>query len=274
MKQEGDVAMFPNKNPIVSSESRGIEKLQFNTKDFLEIDERYESEVQLYSKKVEVLTSLLYRAISLLESHQLRINPTQKIYIETGVPAINPKLNTQLAQLKFFEVNSTLTKHMSAWFNLIQFYSRCLYTSYNDKKFLRMKAQTWNSEVKDMHPLMNFYLGGQFGERVKNEVRISDGMVDHVVDGIPIEDKLLKKSKHEDIELVISELFHEHLDQVNRQSGISGFSILCVVDIRTDVKQNRIKSSPLAKCFRIFFENSCWYAVFIFQAFTKSPSQI
>ena len=53
---------------------------------------------------------------------------------------------------------------------------------------------------------------------------------------------------------------------------MSGYGILNIVDVRENIKNNTINASPIPKVFKIFYENNCWIGVFIFQAFTKTPS--
>ncbi len=53
---------------------------------------------------------------------------------------------------------------------------------------------------------------------------------------------------------------------------MTGYGILNIVDVRESIKSNIIYASLIPKVFKIFYENNCWIAVFIFQAFTKTPS--
>ena len=103
---------------------------------------------------------------------------------------------------------------------------------------------------------------------------ISDGHADHWVDNVPIEDKLLKSEKKIGNNNLIEELYPKYKKQLLREAGKSGYAILIIVDIREGIKKNTTILHPLKNCVMIFFENGIWTAVFLFQAFTKTPSAL
>ena len=147
-----------------------------------------------------------------------------------------------------------------------------LNTSFNNKQLLREEAQNWKNEPKDMSPWVSTNFSRIYKEKFRDKTKISDGDCDHWVENIPIEDKLLKTSNKEEINEIIEELYEKHKNQIIRESGMSGYGILNIVDVRENIKNNIINASPIPKVFKIFYENNCWIGVFIFQAFTKTPS--
>ena len=74
--------------------------------------------------------------------------------------------------------------------------------------------------------------------------------------------------------LEIEEKYQKHKKQILREGGSSGCIILILADIREEIKSNKYHAKIPKKCFKIFFENDIWIAVFLFQAFTKTPSKV
>ena len=146
--------------------------------------------------------------------------------------------------------------------------------SYKRKDIFRASAQSWSREMKDMQPWFNILIGIRFGDRYKEEAQISDGKVEHWVDNIPIEDKLIRSNDKLSDENIIEEKYQKHKKQILREGGDVGCIILILADIREEIKSNKFNAKIPKKCFDIFFENNIWIATFLFQAFTKSPSKL
>lgn len=125
-----------------------------------------------------------------------------------------------------------------------------------------------------MSPWLSRILLHRFRTRLKDKSGVSGGNSDHWIDEIPIEDKLLKTEENLDNQNILEEKYNKHKDQIIREAGKSGFGILCIADIRKEIKNNIVVAFPLKKCFHIYYKNNIWIAVFLFQAFTKTPSKV
>ena len=89
---------------------------------------------------------------------------------------------------KLFNPNST---DSITWLELIGYFGKLLHISYDIEGLLRMPAQIWTHEVRDMQPWVSEELMRGFTSRLKDGVSVSGGHSDHWIDDIPIEDKLL-----------------------------------------------------------------------------------
>jgi len=146
--------------------------------------------------------------------------------------------------------------------------------SAKEKNFLRKKAQNWNDEIKDMSPWTNELFESNFGYNHNIQPRISDGHSDHFIDDVPIEDKLLRTSENLENGNIITQKYEKEKRQVKREGILCGFQILLIVDIRDEVKKNEGIPMKIPKCIKIFYEDGYWTAADLFQAFTKTPSNL
>jgi len=182
------------------------------------------------------------------------------------------EINRQFRELKFFD--QELTPNSKIWLEIIDEFFILLHSCYDYPYNFRTPAQKWKSEPKDMSPWLSTVLLPRFRSRLKDKSGVSGGDSDHWIDEISIEDKLLKTEENLDQKNILEEKYNKHKDQVIREAGKSGFGILCIADIRRDIKNNSVAAFPLKKCFHIYYENNIWIAVFLFQAFTKTPSKV
>ncbi|KKN21734.1 hypothetical protein LCGC14_0922350 [marine sediment metagenome] len=188
-------------------------------------------------------------------------------------PEYDNELNKQLKQLDFWNLNSPLSKNAETWLEIIGKYFDLLRIFYDRKELFREPAQNWRDERKNMNPWMSWILTLIFQNRHKDHTLVSDGDSDHWVDEIPIEDKLLRTREKLNKDNIIEEKYNMEKNQVLREAGKSGYVIFEIADIRDEIKTNELPALPLKKCFQIFYENDIWIAVFIFQAFTETPSK-
>ena len=191
---------------------------------------------------------------------------------ESGFKECDFEINRQFKELKLFEKANT--PNSKIWLEIIDEFFILLHNCYDYPYYFRNPAQKWKIEPKDMSPWLSSVLLPRFRERLKDKAGVSGGDSDHWIDEIPIEDKLLKTEEGLNQETVLEEKFNKHKDQVIREAGKCGFGILCIADIRREIKNNSIAAFPLKKCFHIFYENDIWIAVFMIQAFTKTPSKV
>lgn len=194
--------------------------------------------------------------------------------VDIGLLAFNDELNKQLNQLGFFERGLQNTNLGKIWLEILDYFFVLLIESFKYFYILRKEAQNWKNEPKEMTPAISLLLKKKFKDRLEDGSTVSNGHADHWVDKIPIDDKLLRDSKSDDIYKVIEELYKKHRDQIMREAGECGYGFICIMDIRDKIKKNIITASPLNKCFRIFYEDGFWIGLFIFQAFTKTPSVV
>lgn len=160
------------------------------------------------------------------------------------------------------------------WLRIIGKLFGLLRASAKDKGVLRERAQSWKSEEKDMSPWTNQWLEERFGKKHTIKPQISDGHSDHFIDNIALEDKLIRTNENLNNVNLIEEKYKKEKRQVKREGVMSGFQILLIVDIRTEVKEGKLDAIRIPKCFKIFYEEGYWTAAFLFQVFTKTPSNL
>ena len=192
--------------------------------------------------------------------------------VSSGFKECDFEINRQLRELKFF--NMSLTPNTQVWLEIIKEFFIILHSCYDYPYYFRTQAQKWKSEPKDMSPWVSTVLLHRFKERLKDKAGVSGGDSDHWIDEIPIEDKLLRTEDKLNHKNVLEEKYYKHKDQILREAGKSGFAILCIADIRGKIKRNIIAAFPFKECFRVYYENKIWVAVFLLQAFTETPSKV
>jgi len=209
-----------------------------------------------------------------IEKHKIKPAKRKKLYIKTGFPQYDENVYDILLKKGFWKLFNPNSTDSITWLELISFFGKLLHISYDIEGFLRIPAQTWTDEVRDMQPWVSEELMRGFGSRLKDEALVSGGHSDHWIDGIPIEDKLLRTEEKLNNEKLIEEKYQKHKNQLLREAGKSGYGLLVIADIREEIKNNDIPAHPLKNCLKIFLENNIWIAVYLFQAFTSTPSKL
>ena len=203
-------------------------------------------------------------------------NKSNKIYqkIEEKYPECYFQLKNQLDELNFRKICAKLSPSGELWLKIIRKLFGLLRASAKEKGVLRERAQSWESEEKDMSPWTNQWLEERFSKKHVIKPQISDGHSDHFIDNIALEDKLLRTSENLNNINLIEEKYKREKRQVKREGLLSGFQILLIVDIRIEVKENKIDAIRIPECFKIFHEEGYWTAAFLFQIFTETPSNL
>ena len=215
-----------------------------------------------------------YRFFDFLNSikHKLPERKKYKIYqkIENKYPELYSQLIKQLNNLNFRE----LSPSGELWLKIIGKLFGLLRISAKDKGILRDQAQGWKSEEKDMSPWTNQWLEEKFGKKHIIRPQISDGHSDHFIDDIALEDKLIRSVENLNNDSLIEQKYQKEKRQEKREGILTGFQILILVDVRDEIKEGKIDAKRIPECFKIFYEEGFWTAVFLFQAFTGTPSYI
>ncbi|KKM19952.1 hypothetical protein LCGC14_1650440, partial [marine sediment metagenome] len=177
--------------------------------DYLDINDPLETYLNLkYGLKViEMRFSLIRQKII-----YYLIKPTKvsKEVVNTGFKDLDFEIRKKLDYLDFFTIYSPELKNLNSWLESISFFGNLLNLSYKRKEIFRASAQSWSNEIKDMQPWFNILIGIRFGDRYKEEAQISDGKVEHWVDNIPIEDKLIRSNEKLIDKKIIEEKYQKH----------------------------------------------------------------
>ena len=241
--------------------------------DYLDIKDPFETYLNL-RYGLQVIEMRFYFIKQKILNYQIKPSKVSKEVVNTGFKDLDFEIKNKLNYLGFFDIFSPELNNLNSWLECISFFGNLLKQSYRRKEIFRVSAQFWSNEPKDMHPWFNFLIDFSFGDRYKEEAQISDGKVEHWVDNIPIEDKLIRSNEKLNDKNIIEEKYQKHKKQIIREDGDSGCIILILADIREEIKSNKYHAKIPKKCFNIFFENDIWIAVFLFQAFTKPPSKL
>ncbi len=231
----------------------------------------------LFSDLILALNKVKQKFIFILtniENGKIKPKKENVILVKTGYHDLDVFISNKLADLNFWDSYRSNLNDPNTWLELISFFGNLLFTSYDRKELFREEAQSWVHEVSDMQPWASIELKKKFGERSSDNSLVSDGHADHWVDNIPIEDKVFKSDKKIDNNYLIEYLYVEHKEQFFREAGKSSYTILIIADVREGIRKNTIRSYPLKKSVMIFNESDIWTAVFLFQAFTKTPSDL
>ncbi len=194
------------------------------------------------------------------------------IRVYTGYPEFDFELNSQLLELRFWEINKKLSSDAQLWLDCLGSLIFLLDQCYQHSNFFRDEAQSWDYEPRDMNPWMSNRLSILYRGELEDKKGVSDGDADHWIKDIPLEDKLVRASNITDIDQFMVYIYNKHKNQIFREAGRSGFGFFTVADIREEIKKGKLPNSPIKKCFKVFYENNCWIALFVFQAFTGTPS--
>ncbi|MFX1256501.1 MAG: hypothetical protein ACFFAN_01475 [Promethearchaeota archaeon] len=217
--------------------------------------------------------SLIFEFLNSLKQKLIKTE-RREIYqsIKEKYPECFFQLKRQLKNLNFNEKYPILSPNGILWLKIIKKLIGLLRASAKEKGVLREKAQSWESEVKDMAPWTNKWLDERFGKKHTIKPQISDGHSDHFIDDITLEDKLLRSNEKLNVDNLIEEKYKKEKRQIKREGILSGFQILLIVDIRDEIKNNKVDAIRIPDCFKIFYEENYWTAVFLFQAFKDTPS--
>lgn len=205
----------------------------------------------------------------------IRSSTSKKKAINTfssGFEELDFEINRKLRELKFFDMS--LTPNTKVWLEIIDEFFILLHNCYDYPYYFQTPAQKWKSEPQDMSPWVSEVLLHRFRARLKDKSGVSGGDSDHWIDEIPIEDKLLRTEENLNHKNILEEKYNKEKGQIFREAGKSGFAILCIADIRGEIKNNTTAAFPLKKCFHVYYENNIWVAVFLLQAFTGTPSKV
>lgn len=241
--------------------------------DYLNIKDPFETYLNL-RYGLQVIEMRFFSIKQKIINYQIKPSKVSKEVVNTGFKDLNFEIKNKLDYLGFFDIFNPELKNLNSWLECISFFGNLLKQSYRRKEVFRASAQSWSNETKEMQPWFSFFIEFRFADRYNEEAQISDGKVEHWVDNIPIEDKLIRSNEKLNDENIIEEKYQKHKKQILREGGNSGCIILILADIREEIKSNKYHAKIPKKCFNIFFENDIWIAVFLFQAFTKTPSTL
>lgn len=241
--------------------------------DYLDIKDPFETYLNL-RYGLQVIEMSFFFIKQKIINYEIKPSKVSKEVVNTGYKDLDFEIKNKLDYLGFFDIFSPELKNSNSWLECISFFGNLLKQSYRRKEIFRASAQSWSNETKEMQPWFSFWINLVFGDRYKEEDKISDGNVEHYVDNIPIEDKLIRSNEKLNDEKIIEEKYQKHKKQIIREGVSSGCIILILADIREEIKSNKYHAKIPKKCFKIFFENDIWIAVFLFQAFTKTPSKL
>ena len=111
-----------------------------------------------------------------------------------------------------------------------------------------------------------------------SEADVGGGECEHFINDIPIEDKIVDKSNHTKIREFLEEQYENHYPQIRRHAigKQSKYAILLITDKREAIINDTIRASSSNKCllFQYNEDDNLWCAVFAFQVFQKSLSQV
>ena len=167
------------------------------------------------------------------------------------------------------------------WKILLNHLGLLLLQSYNRTDAFRHFAEKWENE-KEMHNWFDMrYIELQAKEDViqyAKEAEVGGGKCEHIINGIPIEDKIASKSQNLYINEFIDEQYNKHYTQISQYANGSDsrYSILVIADKRPEVLDCKIKPDSPHNClsFKYNKKDNLWCAIFVFQVYTKAPSQM
>ena len=189
------------------------------------------------------------------------------------------KINDHLKKISSFDTKS-IDSHDRAWKLILEKLGHLLLNSFQDTHFFRKLAELWERE-KDMDLWFaeRFYqLAIEKQLSYTRESMVGGGKCEHIINSIPIEDKIVDNSNSIKMVDFIEEKYKEYYPQT-RQYALgerSNYAIILITDRRTTVKNGNIRTSAPENCIQIRFneEDKIWCAVFVFQVYTKPPSKL
>jgi len=188
------------------------------------------------------------------------------------------KINNHLRKIKIFEAED-LDSHERAWKYVLERLGFCLLHSFRDSHFYRKLAENWKKEKE-----MDLWFAHQFYQLAiekklsyAQEPLVGGGECEHMINSIPIEDKIVDKSDCIEMVDFLEERYRLHYPQTRQYAlGESKYAVILITDRRSGVKSGNIRPSAPEKCilFKKNEEDNIWCALFVFQVFTKSPSKL
>lgn len=194
--------------------------------------------------------------------------------IDTKYNLSTSSIKSKLKKLNFNIKTDKFSKEdIKDWFKILSFLGNALHISFDNPKYFRDIAKRWKDEVTDFQPWIQEKLMEKFGQNHVKNASVSGGHSDFKVFEIRIEVKLYKESDMKNVNGVKNDLWKKHKSQIIRESAHSGLGILLIADIRKEIINNEIDASQLGLCVDIEEDEGTFIAIFIFQAFSKTPSK-
>jgi len=198
---------------------------------------------------------------------------------KTDFPIFRSRTHEKLNSLMKTNNIPIIEGHDTIFRQLCEWVADMVNKAYDNPKYYRKDAQYWEKEG-EMHIWMERELTifeAHTGHRYHREAESAGGNCEHWIANIPLEDKLV--SNYNDIEAIrefLKTIYDEYSGQVIRyaEGKKSKYGLLIIADTREKIKNHQIRPSPCHQCINIYYdkEYKIWTCVFVFQAFTKSPS--
>ncbi len=229
-----------------------------------------------FHSKIHLIRSCVTGIIKTIRAYQ-RFELNLENRVNTGYQNITNTIHRMLEHEKFFHDTQHNWGAKSNYILILNFMGNLLGRCYDEPSLLRTKATTWQNEVGGMHPWLNDLLRTQFGDRFTYNSSQGGGICDQIVYQIPIECKLLKlditcSETDNPLDNTITKIWDDYRGQILQYAGTIGFGILCVVDIRPKIVNSDIFPFPLQRCIDIVEVNGVFLALFLYQGFTRRPS--
>ncbi|MFW9878028.1 MAG: hypothetical protein ACFFG0_33525 [Candidatus Thorarchaeota archaeon] len=188
------------------------------------------------------------------------------------------KINDHLKVIGLFD-NNNLDSHDRAWKLILEKLGFCLLHAFHDTHFYRKWAEKWEVEKQ-----MDLWFAERFYQLVTEnklsytrESMVGGGKCEHIINRIPIEDKIVDMSDGIKITDFLEKKYREYYPQTRQYAlGESKYAVILITDRRPEIKRGIISPSAPENCilFRHNKEDNIWCAIFVFQVFTKTPSQL
>ncbi len=190
------------------------------------------------------------------------------------------KITEHLKETEILE-QETEDIQTKTWILLLNHIALLSEQSFNKKNSFQEEALFWIKEKK-----MQEWFDLRFRALEKehefiiyhSEADAGGGECEHFINDIPIEDKIVDKSENKNISEFLEEQYEKHYPQVRRYAigKHSKYAILLITDKREEIRNDTIRASSPNKCllFQYNEDDEIWCAVFVFQVFQKSPSQV
>ena len=189
------------------------------------------------------------------------------------------KINDHLKQIRSFNTKN-LDSHDRAWKLILEKLGFILHHSFQNPQYFRKLAELWQKEKEmDLWFADKFYqLASEKQLSYTRESMIGGGKCEHIINSIPIEDKIVDRSDCIKMADFLEERYKKHYPQTSQYALGEGskYAIILITDRRPGVNNCDIKPSAPENCFLIKKneEGNIWCAVFVFQVYTKTPSQL
>jgi len=189
------------------------------------------------------------------------------------------KINQNFKEIGLLDIVNG-DSHDRAWILILNHIGIYLLHSYNDSQYFRKQAIEWENEgAMDLWFADKFYQL-MYEEKISyyREPISGGGKCEHFLNDIPIEDKIIQQSEHKNIESLLEEQYNKCYPQIKQyaKGKDSKYAILLLTDRRAEIVNNEIQIAVPDRCiqFRYNKKDDLWVAVFAFQVFLKTPSQL